>query len=70
MFAYDYKLEPDMDCWEDYKKEEFIHDMIMNVCTSIAKKGNKSPYSDVYDKLYEYVEDHLDWFFEVHYGNN
>jgi len=70
MFAYDYKLEPDTDYWKDYKKEEFIHDMIMDVCKSIVERGIKTPYSDVYDKLYEYIEDQFHWFLEVKYGDD
>jgi hypothetical protein len=56
-YSYDY-LEPHSKF--DLDKEALIQSTIKDVCHSIWIKGLKSHYSEIYDMIYNHVEDNLD----------
>jgi len=55
-------LEPPCDDGLDRDKPAFIEFKIEEICESIAKKGKHSPFHEVFDYLYEYIEDNLEKF--------
>lgn len=62
MFVYKEQVEPYLHYWEDYKKPKFIMNKIEEICDNIAKKGERNQYSEVFDLLYEFIDDNLDKF--------
>ena len=62
MFAYDTGIEPPVSAWEEYEKPEFIVATITKICEDIVKRGSKSKFSEIFDMLYEHVDDNLELF--------
>lgn len=62
MFAYEPPLNPPCDAWEEYEKPAFIMDTIKDICENIFRRGEKSDFSDVFDLLYEHIEDNIEKF--------
>lgn len=69
MFAYEPPLDPPCNYWEEYEKPAFIEGKIIEICENIAKKGTKTSFTDVFDFLYEHIEENIEKFLpEVGYG--
>ena len=64
MFAYS---RPDE--WEDYYKPKFIESTIQDICKNIYEKGELSSFNEVFDLLYEYIEDNLEKFLPDYTGD-
>ncbi len=62
MFAYEPPSSPPCNAWEDHNKPVFIMNTIHNICESISRKGEKSPFTDVIDLLYEHIENNIEKF--------
>lgn len=62
MFVYEPPLEPPCNYWEEYQKPAFITGKIHEICQSIANKGEKSSFVEIFDLLYEHIEDNIDKF--------
>ena len=48
--------------WLDHDKPEFIEETVKQVCDNIAYKGENIIYSQIFDLLYEYIENNLNDF--------
>ena len=69
MLAYELPLDPPCDFWQEYGKDEFIQSKIQEICGDISSSGCKTLYMDLYDFLYECVEQNLDKYLpEVDHG--
>lgn len=64
MLAFDRYLDPYSDLPNPYLKKEFIEDTLIEICKNIAQKGEKTRFSEIFDYLYEYIEDNLENFIE------
>lgn len=64
MYTIQPPLEPRFDLWNDRNKPKFIERKIEEICASIARKGQESQFPDVFDYLYEYIEDNIEKFLE------
>lgn len=62
MFAYEPPLNPPCDEWEEYEKPAFILETIKEICTNIAKKGEKTSFQSIFDLLYEHIDDNIEKF--------
>lgn len=59
MFAYEPRLNPFCDIWEDDKKPKLIMEKIQEICENISEKGENSYFSDIFDLLYIHIEDNI-----------
>lgn len=59
MFAYEPHINPPFDIWEDGRKPLFISEIISDICSNILKKGDRTEHNDLYDIMYEYIEDRI-----------
>lgn len=59
MFAYEPPIDPPCDYWEEYGKPDFIKQKINEICKSILEKGDKTPFQEIFDYIYENVEEKL-----------
>ncbi len=55
-------FNPPADDWEDRIKPTFIEHTIREICENIAKKGERGSFPEIFNHLYEYVEDNLEKF--------
>jgi hypothetical protein len=62
MFAYEPHLEPPCNYWEEYKKPAMIEKKIIEISKNITEKGNNTFFSEIFDYMYEYIEDNLEKF--------
>ncbi len=62
-----FKYEPPCDDWEDRDKPMLINFKIQDICANIAKKGEKSSYPEIFDHLYEYIQDNIEKFLHQEY---
>lgn len=49
--------------WLDHDKPEFIEETVKQVCDNIAYRGERTMYKEIFDMIYEYIEDNLNNFF-------
>lgn len=62
MFSYEPPVNPPCNICEEYKKPALIMDKIQEICDNIAKRGDKSYFSDIVDLLYIHIEDNIEKF--------
>lgn len=60
MFLYDPPLNPPINEWEDNQKPTLIKNTIEEICKDILFKGKRSSHAEIYDLLYEYIEDNIE----------
>ena len=60
MFALEPSLEPFCDKWKEYEKPALIKKYIEEICEEIFKKGEKSRFQDIYNHIYEMIEDNFE----------
>lgn len=60
MFAYETATEPHVDYWQEYGKAEFIEEKLQEICKNIAEKGTKTCFTELFDYLYEHIEDNIE----------
>lgn len=65
MLGYEPPLEPPYNLWEEYEKPIFINNKIKEICHSIAVKGENGEFSEIFDLLYEYIDDKIEKFLPV-----
>jgi hypothetical protein len=49
--------------WLDHDKPEFIEETVRQVCDNIAYRGEKTLYKEIFEMIYEHIEDNLNDFF-------
>lgn len=52
-------LEPLVNYWQAYGKHKFISDKIQEICSDIASKAEITSFHEIYDLLYEHIEDDI-----------
>jgi hypothetical protein len=57
-----YNLETPTDDVDEYKIKQFVKEYLREICDDIAKRGEKTLYFEVYEKIAEYIEDNLECF--------
>lgn len=50
---------PPCNGWEEYEKPVIINGIAQEICDNIAKKGKRSMYTDIFDLIYEHIEDNF-----------
>ena len=53
-----------LDHFESFVKPKIVRQVIQDACENIAKKGESTFYSDIYDALVEYINDNIEKFIE------
>lgn len=62
MFAYELPLDPPCNFWEEYEKPTFIKNMIQEICDNILKKGEKTQFIQIFDLIYEHLDENIEKF--------
>ncbi len=57
-----FSFETPRDDWEANIKPYLIEDRIREICANISKKGDQSSFPDIFQTIYEYIEDNLEKF--------
>ena len=48
--------------WKGFLNPELMKNFVADICENIFKKGEETRFNDVYDLLYEYVQENIDNF--------
>lgn len=59
MFHIDPPANPPCNYWEEYGKPQLIQEKLQEICKKISQKGENSGFPEVFDIIYEYVEDNI-----------
>lgn len=62
MFAYEPPIDPPCNYWEEYGKKLFIENKIREICAKVASKGENCEFSDIFNFLFEHIEDNIETF--------
>ncbi len=62
MCVYQLPTEPPIDDWNDRDKSKFIEMKIEEICHSIYRRGENGRFPEVFDYLYQYIEDNIEKF--------
>jgi len=60
MFAYELPLEPPCNEWEEYRLPNLCKQRIEAICHDILKRGENTRYGDVYDAIYQVVQENIE----------
>jgi hypothetical protein len=62
MYAMHLPSEPPCDDWNDRDKPILINIKIQEICANIGKKGEKCSFPEIFDYLYEYIDNNIEKF--------
>jgi hypothetical protein len=51
-----------LDHYESFVRPRLVREVIQDACNNILKRGNETHYSEIYERLFEYINDNLDYY--------
>ncbi len=55
-------IDPPSDYQEAVIRPRLVREVIEDACNNILKRGNQTHYSEIYERLFEYISDNLDYY--------
>lgn len=59
-------INPPVDVWEEYEKPALITETILEFAKDVLKKGEHTEYNELYDYLYECIEENIQLYTKEH----